>query len=164
MYKSSLNLFKKSTLFFSIPRFNFRDYRDSQHVVGDKYQAGKRSNPYKPQFSLTENEKEQNEKSPIEDRILDWDKYMKHKGQLKYTSSTFMTDVEPFPRLKIMMLCDIIMNYLKQLPEEVHYKHISYEYCKHIMKVVDENEGIIDIEEKLSGNLIINNINIFILI
>jgi len=69
-----------------------------------------------------------------------------------------MIDVEPFPRLKIMMLCDIIMNYLKQLPEELMYRHLSYEYCKHIMKVVDENESIIDIEEKLSGIYMLYNI------
>lgn len=76
---------------------------------------------------------------------------MKHKGKLKYTTGQFMIDVEPFPRLKIMMLCDIIMNNLTKLPEDFMYKHLCYEYIKHIMKVVDENESIIDIEEKLMG-------------
>ena len=78
---------------------------------------------------------------------------MKHKGKLKYTTGAYLVDVEPFPRLKIMMLCDIIMNELRKLPEELSYRHLSYEYCKHIMKVVDENESIVDIEEKLSGKI-----------
>lgn len=75
---------------------------------------------------------------------------MRHKGKLKYTSGKFATDVEPFPRLKIMMLCDIIMNLLSKLKDTFPYKQLSYETTKYIMKVVDENESIIDIEEKIS--------------
>ena len=36
---------------------NFRDYRDIQHVPGDRYQAGRLGNPYHPQFTLTDVEK-----------------------------------------------------------------------------------------------------------
>ena len=75
---------------------------------------------------------------------------MRHKGKLKYTTGVFLTDVEPFPRLKIMMLCDILMGLYKQLPDKFKYKHISYEYTKYIMKIVDEHESIVDIESKLT--------------
>jgi hypothetical protein len=75
---------------------------------------------------------------------------MNHKGKLKYTSAVFLTDVEPFPRLKIMMLCDILMGLYKQLPDKFKYKHISYEYTKYIMRIVDEHDSIVDIESKLT--------------
>lgn len=75
---------------------------------------------------------------------------MKHVGKLKWTTGQYLGDVEPFPRLKIMMLCNIIMDKLGKLPDSFQYKHLSYEYCKFIMKVVDENESLIDIETKLS--------------
>lgn len=90
-----------------------------------------------------------NEKLPVEERVLDWQKYMNHKGKLKYSTGVFLSDVEPFPRLKIMMLCDILMGLYKEMPDKFKYKHISYEYTKYIMKIVDENESIIDIESKL---------------
>jgi hypothetical protein len=106
---------------------------------------------YQPQFELTEEERIQNDKLPVEQRILDWRKYMKHKGKLKYSSGTFLVDVEPFPRLKIMMLCDIAMNLLKKIPDSFDYKHLSYNYIKYVMQVVDENESIIDIENKISS-------------
>ncbi len=92
-----------------------------------------------------------NEKLPIEERVLDWNKYMKHKGKLKYSTGIFLADVEPFPRLKIMMLCDILMGLYKQIPEKFKYKHLSYEYTKYIMRIVDENESILDIESKLTN-------------
>lgn len=74
---------------------------------------------------------------------------MKHKGKLKYSTGVFLSDVEPFPRLKIMMLCDILMKLYSEIPDKFKYKHISYEYTKYIMKIVDENESIVDIESKL---------------
>lgn len=74
---------------------------------------------------------------------------MQHKGKLKYSTGVFLSDVEPFPRLKIMMLCDILMGLYKEMPDKFKYKHISYEYTKYIMKIVDENESIVDIESKL---------------
>jgi hypothetical protein len=86
---------------------------------------------------------------PVEERVLDWNKYMRHKGKLKYSTGVYMADVEPFPRLKIMMLCDIIMGLNKQLPDNFNFKHYIHEFIKNIMKIVDENESIIDIENKL---------------
>jgi NADH dehydrogenase (ubiquinone) 1 alpha subcomplex subunit 5 len=74
---------------------------------------------------------------------------MRHKGKLKYSTGMYMVDVEPFPRLKIMMLCDIIMGLNKQLPDNFNFKHYIHEYIKFIMKIVDENESIVDIENKL---------------
>lgn len=74
---------------------------------------------------------------------------MQHKGKLKYSTGVFLSDVEPFPRLKIMMLCDILMGLYKEIPDKLKYKHISYEYAKYIMKIVDENESIVEIESKL---------------
>ena len=76
---------------------------------------------------------------------------MRHKGKLKYTTSLYLHDVEPFPRLKIMMLCDIAINLARKLPDSFAYKHLSFNYTKHIMKVVDENESVIDIESKISN-------------
>ncbi len=70
-----------------------------------------------PQFVLTEEEKKGNiviikpmRSYQLKERVLDWDKYMRHKGKLTYSSGLYMVDVEPFSRLKIMMLCDIIMD------------------------------------------------------
>lgn len=92
-----------------------------------------------------------NDKLPVEERILDWQKYMKHKGKLKYTAGAYLVDVEPFPRLKIMMICDVLMTELKKLPDNYKYKHLSFEYVKFIMQIVDENESIVDIENKLTN-------------
>lgn len=150
--KINLNSLKKKLLCLKyMPIKTFRDYRDGNYnykpndldynVVRSRYQ---------PQFDLTEEERIENDKLPVEERILDWRKYMKHKGKLKYTSGVFLVDVEPFPRLKIMMLCDIAMNTLKKMPDSLEYKHYIYNYIKYIMRVVDENESIVDIESKLS--------------
>ncbi len=150
MLKNTIKVFQKSKALFNLQYMNFRDYRDKRMIAGDRYQGGRRMGAYSPEFVLTEAEKEENEKLPVSERILDWEKYMKHKGQLKYTTTQYMVDVEPFPRLKIMMLCDIIMNFLKKLPEDFMYRHLSYENTKYIMKVVDETESIYEIEEKLT--------------
>ena len=151
-YKYCLNLFKGQNLFkFNSLRF-FRDYRETDTFYQpDNRNSTEHKSPYQPQFELSEEEKKENDKLPVEERILDWRKYMKHKGKLKYTTGTFLVDVEPFPRLKIMMLCDIAMNHLKKLPDSFEYKHMSYNYIKYIMRVVDENESIIDIESKISN-------------
>jgi hypothetical protein len=74
---------------------------------------------------------------------------MRHKGKVKLSTGYFAIDVEPFPRLKIMMLCDIIMGLNKQLPDSFNAKHYIHEYIKYIMQVVDENESVYDIETKL---------------
>jgi NADH dehydrogenase (ubiquinone) 1 alpha subcomplex subunit 5 len=74
---------------------------------------------------------------------------MRHKGKVKLSTGKFALDVEPFPRLKVMMLCDIIMGLNKKLPDNFNFKHYIHEYIKFIMQVVDENESIFDIETKL---------------
>jgi hypothetical protein len=133
------------------PIRNFRDYRDDTlHYKANETNKMTERSPYQPQFELSEEERIENDKLPVEQRILDWRKYMKHKGKLKYSSGTFLVDVEPFPRLKIMMLCDIAMNLLKKIPDSFDYKHLSYNFIKYVMQVVDENESIIDIENKIS--------------
>jgi hypothetical protein len=74
---------------------------------------------------------------------------MRHKGKVKAATGKFAMDVEPFPRLKVMMLCDIIMGLNKQLPDKLNYKHFVHEHTKFIMEIIDENESIYDIETKL---------------
>ena len=139
-FSKFLNISSKSYRKLGFDRYDFPDNRT---------RTGLEVSPYKPQFELTEEERIANEKLPLEDRVLDWNKYMRHKGKLKYSTGTYMIDVEPFPRLKIMMLCDIIMGLNKQLPDSFNTKHYVHEYIKYIMKIVDENESIIDIESKL---------------
>jgi hypothetical protein len=153
-YISTNCLFKKlsatnASQFFKFPLKNFRDPRGSGHYSDLRYPSGKYTSPYHPQFTLTEEERIENEKLPLEDRVLDWKKYMKHKGKLKYTAGTYLTDVEPFPRLKIMMLCDIAMTHIRKLPDKFDYKHFIFNFIKFVMKIVDENESIIDIETQI---------------
>ena len=148
---ASILKMNRTILFYS--KKTYRDVRDTYHYFPDnRYQGGGggKGNPYKPQFTLSDAERKHNESLPIEDRVLDWDKYMKHTGKLKSTTGTYLIDVEPFPRLKMMMLCDIIMNLLSKLPDTFSYKHLSFEYCKFMMKVIDENENLIEIESKVS--------------
>lgn len=147
-----LSLSKRIICLKFTPMRMFRDYRDSDihHRSNELNPETPRKTPYEPQFELSEEERIENEKLPVEERILDWRKYMKHKGKLKYSTGMFLVDVEPFPRLKMMMLCDIAMNIIKKYPDSFEYKHMSYNFIKYIMRVVDENESIIDIESKIS--------------
>ncbi len=132
-------------------RKGFRDYRENEHFYfpDNRLKTGYDGSPYKAQFNLTDEERVENDKLPVEDRVLDWKKYMKHKGKLKYTTGVYLVDVEPFPRLKIMMLCDMALSYLRRIPDSHEYKHMSFSYIRYIMQVVDENESIIDIESKI---------------
>lgn len=145
------NTISKKFNFYFLSLKNFRDFRDDINYAPDHRYKSNRPNPYQPQFTLTEEEKIENEKLPVEERVLDFQKYMKHKGKLKYSTGKFLIDVEPFPRLKIMMLCDILINELKKIPDTFRYKLLSHEWCKYVMKVVDENESIIDIESKITN-------------
>jgi NADH dehydrogenase (ubiquinone) 1 alpha subcomplex subunit 5 len=56
--------------------------------------------------------------------------------------------VEPFPRLRIMKLCYMIMNKLKECPEEAMYRIYTEEKIKYIMKLTDENEDILTLEKE----------------
>lgn len=125
---------------FRLDHYNFRDNR---------WKGGEYPSAYNPQFTLTEEEKIANNKLPVNERILDFEKYIKHKGQLKTTTKIFMQDVEPFPRLKIMMLCQIINDLLNEFDNDFLYKLVTKEYIKYIMEVVDEYESIAEIESAL---------------
>ena len=57
MFKNTLIFYRNSKGISNIQKMFFRDYRERRQIVGDKYQAGKRNNPYKPEFTLTETEK-----------------------------------------------------------------------------------------------------------
>jgi hypothetical protein len=128
----------------------FRDWSKHEFEFPDRrYYGGKTVSPYQPQFTLTKEEKEANDKLPVQERVLDFEKYMHHKGELKYSTGTFMRDVEPFPRLKIMMLCHVILQLLKDFDNRFLYKHVLKEHTQFIMEIVDQNEVLINIEEAL---------------
>jgi hypothetical protein len=154
-YKKCFSILKQNKNVFNLKYVQmkfFRDYRDTDLLYNpDHRNSTHYKSPYQPQFELSQEEKQENDKLPVEERVLDWRKYMKHKGKLKYTTGMYLVDVEPFPRLKIMMLCDIAMNNIKKFPDSFEYKHMIYNYIKYIMKVVDENDSIIDIESKISN-------------
>ena len=63
-------------------------------------------------------------------------------------------DVEPFPRMKLMKLYYMILDELKDLPDQYGYKFLSQEMTRFRMKVVDENLSIRSIENKISAGLI----------
>ena len=73
---------------------------------------------------------------------------------LKLSTGIAFMDVEPFPRLKLMKLYYMILDEIKQLPDEYEYKVLSEEMTKYRMKVVDENENIRAIEDKIAAGLI----------
>ena len=63
-------------------------------------------------------------------------------------------DVEPFPRVKLMKLYYLTLAELKDLPDVYQYKFLCQEFTRFRMKVVDENESIRDIEDKVGAGLI----------
>ena len=149
VFLKNLNLVKYSNL-FKISARNFRDWRkDDLTFTDDRYWGGKIPSPYKPQFTLTEEEKIANEKLPVHERVLDFEKYLRHKGELKYSMGLFYMDVEPFPRLKVMMICHVILNLLQEFDNTFLYKFAVKESIKFIMEVVDQNEVLVDIENAL---------------
>ena len=91
---------------------------------------------------------------PVWDRVFDHKKYMHHEGPLKLSTGIAFLDVEPFPRMKLMKLYYLALDEISQLPEEYGYKNLSGEMTRYRMKIVDENESIRDIEEKISFGLI----------
>lgn len=128
----------------------FRDWTKNQYNFPDnRYYGGVYVSPYKSQFTLTPEEKEANDRLPVQERILDFDKYMHHKGELKFSTGLYVRDVEPFPRLKIMMLCHIILQLTSQFNNEFLYTQAVKESMKFIMEVVDQNEVLVDIENAL---------------
>ena len=140
----------KQSIFKTISR-NFRDWRarEDMSFSDNRYTGGKMVSPYQPQFSISEEEREANNKLPVHERVMDFNKYMFHKGELKYSTGTYLIDVEPFPRLKIMLLCHIILDLLKEFDNNFLYKKAVKENTIFIMEIVDQNEVLVDIENAL---------------
>ena len=88
------------------------------------------------------------------DRVFDHKRYMEHAGPLKISTGQAFMDVEPFPRMKLMKLYYLILQELSDLPDEYGYKYYSRELTRFRMKVVDENESIRAIEEKIAGGIV----------
>lgn len=144
------NLMFKKKFIYTHPKKFFRDWTKHPFEFPDnRYYGGKTPSPYQPQFTLTPEEEEANKQLPVQERVLDFKKYMHHKGELKYSTGAFMVDVEPFPRLKIMMLCHVIMQLLKEFDSKFLYRHIMFEHIKFIMEIVDQNEVLVNIENAL---------------
>lgn len=144
-------LFKTTQNFNKIQKMNFRDWRKNDLVFStdNRYAGGKIPSPYQPQFTLNEDEMAANDLLPVTDRILDYRKYMQHKGQLKYSTGLYVQDVEPFPRLKIMMICHVILNLLTEFDNSFLYKLAVKESITFIMEVVDQNDVLNNIENAL---------------
>ena len=112
-------------------------------------------NPYRHDPTpISEAESASQQTKAVWDRVFDHQKYMQRDGPLKLSTGIAFLDVEPFPRMKLMKLYYMILDELKQLPDEYGYKVLSEEMTKFRMKVVDENVNIRAIEDKISGGLI----------
>jgi hypothetical protein len=70
------------------------------------------------------------------------------------TTGIGFLDVEPFPRMKLMKLYYLTLEELKDLPDVYGYKFLSQELTKFRMKVVDENDNIMEIEKKISFGMV----------
>ena len=79
---------------------------------------------------------------------------MQHEGPLKLSTGLAFVDVEPFPRMKLMKLYYLILQEVQNLPDEYGYKYYCREMTRYRMKVVDENESVRAIEEKIAGGLV----------
>lgn len=138
---------KHGLVMLTLRNRSFKDFRMEEYEFRDKrFKGGAQVSPYQAQFTLTEEEKILNEKLPIQDRVLDFNKYLNHKGKLKPSTGAALSDVEPFPRLKIMMLCSIINDLINEFDKDFVYARLVKEFVKYIMEVVDEHESIPEIE------------------
>ena len=112
-------------------------------------------NPYKHDPTpIPDAERLQQTAKPVWDRVFDHKKYMHHVGPLKLSTGIAFMDVEPFPRMKLMKLYYLILDEVNKLPEQYAYRVLSRETTRFRMKVVDENESIRDIEEKIACGMI----------
>lgn len=62
-----------------------------------------------------------------------------------------LLDLEPMPRGKIMKICYIILEKLKEVPEKSLYRIYTEEKIKYVMKLTDEIEDIRKLEEELGS-------------
>ena len=112
-------------------------------------------NPYKNDPTrVTESERVEQAAMPVWERVFDHKKYMQHAGPLKLSTGIAFLDVDPFPRMKLMKLYYLTLQEISTLPDVYTYRLLSRELTRFRMKVVDENTGIRDIEEKISCGLI----------
>ena len=79
---------------------------------------------------------------------------MHHTGALKLSTGLAYIDVEPFPRMKLMKLYYLILQEVQELPDVYGYKYYSREAARFRMKVVDENESVRAIEEKIANGIV----------
>jgi len=87
------------------------------------------------------------EETPLHLRPYNKAKYEVPSTKLKYATGYALLDVEPMPRAKIMKLCYIIFDKLKEIPADAMYRIYTEEKLKYIMKQTDEIEDIRTLEE-----------------
>jgi len=75
------------------------------------------------------------------------DKYEVPSSKIKYATGYALLDIEPMPRARIMKLCYILMDRLKEIPEDAMFRIYSEEKFKYIMRHTDETEDIRTLEE-----------------
>ena len=112
-------------------------------------------NPYMSDPTpMSQEQRDEQTTKPVWDRIFDHKRYMHHTGPLKISTGQAFLDVEPFPRMKLMKLYYLILQEVQNLPDEYGYKYYSREQTRFRMKMVDENESIRAIEEKIAGGIV----------
>jgi len=94
------------------------------------------------------------EEIPVHLRPYDKNKYEVPSSKLKYATGYALLDVEPMPRSKIMKICYIILDKLKEIPAEAMYRIYTEEKLKYIMRNVDEIEDIRTLEENFGHDSI----------
>eukprot|EP01017_Pseudomicrothorax_dubius_P023029 TRINITY_DN2474_c0_g2_i2.p1 TRINITY_DN2474_c0_g2~~TRINITY_DN2474_c0_g2_i2.p1 ORF type:complete len:214 (+),score=50.52 TRINITY_DN2474_c0_g2_i2:130-771(+) len=86
---------------------------------------------------------------PVYLRPYDATKYEVPSTKLKYASGYALLDIEPFPRSKIMKLCYLILDKIKDIPEDAMYRLYQEEKIKYIMNLTDKTEDIRELEAAL---------------
>ena len=113
------------------------------------------TNPYvSSEVKINQVEAEKQESLPVWERIFDHKKYIEHEGPLKMSTGLAIMDVEPFPRLKLMKLYYMLLEELRDVPDQFGYKQLIEELTKHRMEVVDQNKNIRQIEITIASGLI----------
>ena len=105
---------------------------------------------------MSDAERQEQTAKPVWERTFDHKRYMQHEGPLKLSTGLAYLDVEPFPRMKLMKLYYLILQEIQDLPDEYGYKYYAREQTRWRMKVVDENESIRAIEEKIASGIVEN--------
>ena len=99
-------------------RIQNKGIRYLQNIMKREFRY-KEMNPYAGStIRLSEEEKEEQNKKPVWERKFDWAKYMKHKGPLKLGTGLSGLAVEPYPRMKLMKLLYLLLEEVKELPDQ----------------------------------------------